>query len=912
MMSKFNVTYKHDQKQLLKCLEDGDLAAFKNLLRNKDRNNIDPNHEYCSPHYKTCLAIASQKGMVKFIEVLLANNADPNQICKIHNGNAPIHFAAENGQFDAVKCLVQHPATIVSIINRKGETALHLSARSLTKCEKAEACFSYLASLPGMSVSHTSVKGVSAVSEAVKKFSRNTLQEVLQRRDLRPEDRECILSKHPELKDEAPDSIEITYSHYEAYMDLRHGNFGKFKCNLKKEFVNRTDLIQMTLLQLACEKGLLDVVELLLSCEADVNKTGTHESRPPVYLACYYGHYDILKHLFKTGKVKVGLTEGKTLLHAVFEGLRANRDAPDSFCGCFDFLLQKHKTLNIPINEGDGCGHTALHYAAQEDNDHFAKALIARGAYMGSLNNFGICPLKDIDPEILETALNGCVKRIRGKESGEYTLNIDFKILNPTAECDREGQDDAESRGRSQGRSPEMFPLHFISQSNKLGHLLKHPVLQIFLHMKWSRVRMGFYLNMLLYIIFVILLTSYILSESNMCDECQNNSECNKREVNGLRVFLILLSVALVLKELLICCMTQQKCGFFYGLKNFLGLGIIIATVLIPVCKCPKLLAAVTLLLAWTEVILQLGCIFALAIYNEMLKRVTVNYFKILLWSSPLIIAFTFSFYKVYHNETSSEVKGSNYSARNSSSEFSVQNNTVKAYSNIQMSVLKTVVMMVGEFDASNMTFNLEAYFVFLSFVFMMTIVFMNLLHGIAVSDIQAIRKEAELVAYKSRVKLVHDFESISFGGPAQGSRGYELVGRSPYFWRVWQEKLLRRISLFPDVLSHGSLEITVKKETRYRAGNIKDKDVEFRPDTRFTIGEYRIGSHVDIEVIEACKDIAERTRRESEHKSSQIENKLAKIEEDIRECKERFETLEGLLKQPVNSKCCCDRHSNR
>jgi hypothetical protein len=65
----------------------------------------------------------------------------------------------------------------------------------------------------------------------------------------------------------------------------------------------------MTLLQLACEQGLLDVVELMLSCEADVNKTGTHESRPPVYLACYYGHYDILVHLFNTGLERVQLTE---------------------------------------------------------------------------------------------------------------------------------------------------------------------------------------------------------------------------------------------------------------------------------------------------------------------------------------------------------------------------------------------------------------------------------------------------------------------------------------------------------------------------------------------------------------------------------------------------------------------------
>jgi ankyrin repeat protein len=43
--------------------------------------------------------------MVEFIEVLLANNADPNLICKTLNGNNPIHFAAKNGHVDAIKCL---------------------------------------------------------------------------------------------------------------------------------------------------------------------------------------------------------------------------------------------------------------------------------------------------------------------------------------------------------------------------------------------------------------------------------------------------------------------------------------------------------------------------------------------------------------------------------------------------------------------------------------------------------------------------------------------------------------------------------------------------------------------------------------------------------------------------------------
>jgi hypothetical protein len=233
-----------------------------------------------------------------------------------------------------------------------------------------------------------------------------------------------------------------------------------------------------------------------------------------------------------------------------------------------------------------------------------------------------------------------------------------------------------------------------------------------------------------------------------------------------------------------------------------------------------------------------------------------------------------------------------------------VQDNSVDFYSDLSMSLLKTVLMMIGEFEASNMTFDHGAYFLFLFFVFIMTIVFMNLLNGLAVSDTQAIKNEAKLVTYKSRVKLLHHFEAVAFGYRVHGRFGYKPLGRFPSFSCVWQEKFLSKISLFPDVFSSGSLDITVDQRTPYTCRNLKKKEkVEFRPDPRFTIDKHRIGFHLDSEVIEAAKDIAVRTARVSEHKTSQIVNRLAKIEEDMQGCKKQLETLEGLLKELINTK---------
>ena len=58
------------------------------------------------------------------------------------------------------------------------------------------------------------------------------------------------------------------------------------------------------------------------------------------------------------------------------------------------------------------------------------------------------------------------------------------------------------------------------------------------------------------------------------------------------------------------------------------------------------------------------------------------------------------------------------------------------------------------------------SYVFFLSFVFLIVVVLMNLLNGLAVSDTGVIRQEAEIHAYKSQVGIVSYMESMMLGDP--------------------------------------------------------------------------------------------------------------------------------------------------
>ncbi|XP_069704042.1 transient receptor potential cation channel protein painless-like isoform X2 [Periplaneta americana] len=897
------------QQILLKHLEDKDIKSFAHVLERRNIYDIDPNFEYGDPHFKNCLSIAAQKGLVEFVNILLQNGAQPNEICKYHDGNAAIHFAAKEGRLDVLKLLVKY--SNINAVNRQGNTALHIAAH------KSEDCFSYLLTLPEIRISQRNLQRQTATKIAVRNCSKETLANLVNRSDLSSEDKIEIINKYPDLRNELTDTdTTASYTHPEAYLDLCgsdnyieefKSNFNQLDDDMKKEFVNKTDFVG-TLLQIACEKGLIDIVKLLVKCGAEVNTVGKHTVRPPVHLACYFGKHDVLRHLVENSGVKNSIVEGQNLLHAVLQGLSTRRKDENQYRLCFDYLLQNLECLEIPINQGENSGHTALHFAVQEKNTYYTKALLARGAYIGALNEFGISPLNDMEPAILEDSLDDCIEYEKESKGNEHHIKVNFSILKPYVNSDSSEQNSDEELGNAERETlPEMYPLYYISQSYKLGHLLKHPVLLLFLHLKWNRICLVFYLNILYYLIFVVLLTVDILNDHSLCSTCEENS-CNSEsslyKLSGIRFVIFVLFLILIIRETVQFFMAPQRRTFFLNLENWLELGIIVTISLIISGHCTKLTVAILLLLAWAEVILQFGCIYTLAIYNEMMKRVTLNYMKFLAWYGPLIIAFTFSFFVLYHNETPNEGQKEFMSSLQNCSNSSGENE-VDFYSYIPLTLVKTVVMMIGEFDASSMSFNNGGYFIFLLFVFVMTIVLVNLLNGLAVSDTQAIRDNAELVTYRSKVKLVHRFESViacplvsSFSKISSCcSCSYKLIGVIPCSWR---ERILKRICLFPDVLAEDSLSIIINHGVRYIDRQLKTEEIEFRPDTSLSIGKFRMGFELNRKVIELIKDILDRKVETQDYKDKELLDRISKIEYTLQQT---VTLLEQVIQKTSNFK---------
>lgn len=142
--------------------------------------------------------------------------------------------------------------------------------------------------------------------------------------------------------------------------------------------------------------------------------------------------------------------------------------------------------------------------------------------------------------------------------------------------------------------------------------------------------------------------------------------------------------------------------------------------------------SAVAVLLAWMEGLLLLGRHPRLSIYVTMFSTVSATFLRLLLWYSVLLIGFALSFFLVFGDDTKTPAS-------------KPAEEKESAFVSIPISLLKVVAMMTGELEYADLPFNASPFtsrIIFLIFLFLITIVLLNLLNGMAVSDTQAIQSK--------------------------------------------------------------------------------------------------------------------------------------------------------------------------
>ncbi|KAE8742497.1 hypothetical protein FOCC_FOCC011963 [Frankliniella occidentalis] len=320
--------------------------------------------------------------------------------------------------------------------------------------------------------------------------------------------------------------------------------------------------------------------------------------------------------------------------------------------------------------------------------------------------------------------------------------------------------EDSTSHIKGQKKMEETWELDFIGLVLSAGdlrmqELVRHPLVASFLDLKWQLVkRIYIFFNLLSHLIFSVGVTVYAtFREFKKVLVIASLEETPKSVLIGV-VFIY---------AIVECVRVSQRFKLFIrffgwrklvsSLQDWMAISSIVVTSVMLATDSTNVylrrqLAAVCVLTTWIRHILIWAPISQqLATSIVMVKRVSWQCFKVLRNYGILIVAFALSFYILFHNCPIDGTGPDCPDDETGDDEF---------FRNPAKSIFKSFVMLTGEFDASSLPFDsfpVTSHILFLLFVFLVSIVLFNLILGLALSDTQAIRQEAELWAHVLRAE---------------------------------------------------------------------------------------------------------------------------------------------------------------
>lgn len=465
-------------------------------------------------------------------------------------------------------------------------------------------------------------------------------------------------------------------------------------------------------------------VKELISQKININEE--IKGNTPISLACTRGYHEILKLLLDHPDIVIPPND--SLLCTIVKELgRPENKSKCNYYKCFELLLNCPK---IDVNEMDKNKCSPLYYAVKYKNTEAVHKLLEHSAYIGTKDKFNDIAIHEISPEVLEKHFDSCVTTNEKRPGDEqYEIYIDFTSLVPPNA--RQLVDSKKSTIKEKFNREEMTPIEYIANTPELQHLLKHPVITCFLFLKWHQLRYIFFVNFSIFSVYFLSLITYIV----FCYQTTNNAQLNR----ALWIMSLVGAAYVLIREIIQCILSPK--WYFRSFANYVEL-ILVGLTWTILCESDlqgsarRIISSTVILLAATEFSLLFGALPYLSIstHMAMLKRVTLNFLKSLALYSIYILAFAFTFYTLFRQDNEDIDAEAAVKPDDEESDFNKFHNPGSA-------IIKTIVMLTGEFEAASFDFNTNAmtYVVFVLFIFLISIVMLNLLNGLAVSDTQVL-----------------------------------------------------------------------------------------------------------------------------------------------------------------------------
>ncbi|XP_017758573.1 PREDICTED: transient receptor potential channel pyrexia-like isoform X1 [Eufriesea mexicana] len=483
-----------------------------------------------------------------------------------------------------------------------------------------------------------------------------------------------------------------------------------------------------------------DIIDTLVTAKAMANAIHPDTGTTALHSAASLGSPVATKRLLNGGAWPLYQCKstGSTPLH-----LAASTGNPETL----SILLENVPARHVDIR--DNINRTPLHRASYQGHHECVQILIDHGGNLAAATKTGVTVIDAIfahipTPVLLLNDILDSRVRVNSIDKSSQII-VDFNVLAPKGEL----------------QMGVVMSLIAAASNVEQLTILQHPLVETFLWLKWSKLRVFFFSLVFVHTLLVLSLSGYSITI------LQHETDCTP-----LRRILASCSFVLFLHNVVQMSMVPRRNVYFrYYLRQFetwLSFACALMSLTIsmvsgyasemtsssgekelnPARHPPQWLLhciSLAILLAWMQMMLLIGRLPMCGYYALMFSTVLKNILKVLLAFVCLIVGFAFSFAVLFHGNDQ--------------------------FRNSWRAVVKTVVMMMGEYeygalfsDEKNGSSFLPATsrVVFLAFVMLASIVLMNLMIGLAVNDIQGLEKEGHIRQLLKQAEFVGHLERLT------------------------------------------------------------------------------------------------------------------------------------------------------
>ncbi|CAL1283118.1 unnamed protein product [Larinioides sclopetarius] len=646
-------------------------------------------------------------------------------------------------------------------------------------------------------------------------------------------------------------------------------------------------------LHMASKNGHIEVAQLLMKKNKTIVNAEDENANTPLHLAALSGHYNMICVLLQAGAnieakncylwTPLDCAASRGWKRCCLYLLKAGADvdtvdkskstplhlaAREGHRGVVKLLLHS----GAKIAQCDKNGKNCLDVAIDKGHEEVAIEILSDAKWEAVLRNetdqnkFGIhqTPLRRLIrhmPDAAEHVLHRCIEKNHFPEDHpNYQVTFKYEFLDDMFACykpylydDNEQSDTSSQSGESILTGSNIYDDCGFVKKNvkpyvqdkeilKYNHplmlmvsygredLLSHPLCESLLKRKWQYYgRYVYYSNLLVFILFLIFLTGYVVTAVPPCPmafsdpedphccsnknytcqpfmgECDTNTEQVFPRV--CRNFIYVLAVIHLLKEIY---QIHQNGRRYINLENALEWACYVSALIFvaDLTECSSQsgirqvwqweLGSLSIFSAWMVLLMFISKFPFLGIYVIMFFQILSTFVNFSFVFFLFVVAFALGFFSLLQNQNPFESPGE--------------------------AIIKTGVMMIGEieFDAifndpeNKVYFTGPAYTLFILFLLIMAVIIMNLLVGLAVDDIKGVQEKAELKRLAMKVELVLTVERIL---PVVVLRKCIFKYRHyfPNAWKnyPWYMKLFKVKQIFAPKFNKSALEVVEEKQAK-------------------------------------------------------------------------------------------------